>query len=232
MQGGFVKGKGWLTLLLLGALGAVGYRYLPAHYNPFTPLTLSDPPGRLMTFKLRRLTPPQCRALLAQANRQGLITARPVANGGGDCPLTDAVRVSDFGPVKLSSSFLASCPLALSSALFVTRQARPLSERLMGARLTQIDHLGSYACRNIYHRPNARRSEHASADALDISGFRLADGRHVTVLRGWRDTSSAPWLRELLDASCGYYGNGLGPEYNAAHANHFHLGMRGYGICR
>ncbi|WP_188186207.1 extensin family protein, partial [Salmonella enterica] len=25
---------------------------------------------------------------------------------------------------------------------------------------------------------------------------------------------------------------GLGPDYNAAHANHFHLGMRGYGVCR
>ncbi|EHE2712186.1 extensin, partial [Salmonella enterica] len=23
-----------------------------------------------------------------------------------------------------------------------------------------------------------------------------------------------------------------GPDYNAAHANHFHLGMRGYGVCR
>ncbi|WP_181942607.1 extensin family protein, partial [Klebsiella pneumoniae] len=23
----------------------------------------------------------------------------------------------------------------------------------------------------------------------------------------------------------------LGPDYNAAHANHFHLGMRGQGFC-
>ncbi|TMY35103.1 extensin family protein, partial [Klebsiella pneumoniae] len=23
----------------------------------------------------------------------------------------------------------------------------------------------------------------------------------------------------------------LGPEYNAAHANHFHFGMRGQGFC-
>ncbi|MBA0900712.1 extensin family protein, partial [Escherichia coli] len=25
--------------------------------------------------------------------------------------------------------------------------------------------------------------------------------------------------------------NALGPEYNAAHANHFHFGMRGQGFC-
>ena len=138
----------------------------------------------------------------------------------------------DFGAVKLSSSFLASCPLALSSALFIEQQARPLSQQMMGSVLTRIDHLGSYACRNIYNRADARRSEHASAEALDISAFRLANGERITVLRGWREGRTQPWLRAMLSASCGYYGNGLGPEYNAAHSNHFHLGMRGFGLCR
>ena len=101
----------------------------------------------------------------------------------------------------------------------------------MSSELVRIDHLGSYACRNIYHRANARLSEHATAEALDISGFRLANGQQVTVLRGWKQDKTQPWLRAMLSASCGYYGNGLGPDYNAAHANHFHLGMRGYGLC-
>lgn len=142
------------------------------------------------------------------------------------------VRVRDFGPVSLNSSFLASCPLALSSALFVSQQARPLTRTWTGSELVRIEHLGSYACRNIYHRPDARRSEHATAEALDISAFRLANGERVTILHGWRSTKTQPWLQALLTESCGYYGNGLGPEYNAAHANHFHLGMRGFGLCR
>jgi hypothetical protein len=49
------------------------------------------------------------------------------------------------------------------------------------------------------------------------------------VLNGWKAATTQPWLKAMLAASCGYYGNGLGPEYNAAHANHFHLGMRGFG---
>ena len=102
----------------------------------------------------------------------------------------------------------------------------------MGSELTRIDHLGSFACRNIYHRPDARRSEHATAEALDIAAFRLANGERVTVLNGWKGAKTQPWLKAMLAASCGYYGNGLGPEYNAAHANHFHLGMRGFGLCR
>jgi hypothetical protein len=227
-----VKGKTLLIVFILVAVATVGYRWLPSHYNPFTPLSLDDPPGLITQYKLRRLTPEACASLLSQANQKALIRTQPVADSAGACPLHNVVRVRDFGPVSLNSSFLASCPLALSSALFVSQQARPLTRTWTGSELVRIEHLGSYACRNIYHRPDARRSEHATAEALDISAFRLANGERVTILHGWRSTKTQPWLQALLTASCGYYGNGLGPEYNAAHANHFHLGMRGFGLCR
>nr|WP_226838623.1 extensin family protein [Enterobacter cloacae complex sp. P12RS] len=221
-----------LTIFILGAIATAGYRWLPSYYNPFTPLNLDDPPGRITQYKLRRLTPEACASLLAQANQKKLIRTQAVADSGGECPLNNVVRVRDFGPVSLNGSFLASCPLALSSALFVNQQARPLTKRFTGSELTRIEHLGSFACRNIYHRPDARRSEHATAEALDIAAFRLANGERVTVLNGWKSAKTQPWLKALLAASCGYYGNGLGPEYNAAHASHFHLGMRGFGLCR
>ena len=227
-----MKGKTLLIVFILVAVATVGYRWLPSHYNPFTPLSLDDPPGPITQYKLRRLTPEACASLLSQANQKALIRTQPVADSAGACPLHNVVRVRDFGPVGLNSSFLASCPLALSSALFVSQQARPLTRTWTGSELVRIEHLGSYACRNIYHRPDARRSEHATAEALDISAFRLANGERVTILHGWRSTKTQPWLQALLTASCGYYGNGLGPEYNAAHANHFHLGMRGFGLCR
>jgi len=227
-----VKGKTLLTIFILGAIATAGYRWLPSYYNPFTPLNLDDPPGRITQYKLRHLTPEACASLLAQANQKNLIHTQAVADSGGECPLNNVVRVRDFGPVSLNGSFLASCPLALSSALFVSQQARPLTKRFTGSELTRIEHLGSFACRNIYHRPDARRSEHATAEALDIAAFRLANGERVTVLNGWKSAKTQPWLKALLAASCGYYGNGLGPEYNAAHASHFHLGMRGFGLCR
>lgn len=226
-----MKGKSLIICLIVIAATVVGYRWLPSHYNPFAPLTLDDPPGTLTQFKLRRLSSAQCEQLLAQANTRQMIRTQPVKESGGECPLSGVVRVRDFGPVALSSSFLASCPLALSSALFINQQALPLTRTLMGSSLAKIDHLGSFACRNIYHRADARRSEHATAQALDISGFVLENGQQVSVLRGWQNARTAPWLRALLSASCGYFGNALGPEYNAAHANHFHLGMRGFGYC-
>ena len=227
-----MRGKTAIVLLVAAALGYAGWSLLPRQYNPFSPLSLDDEAGRVTQFKLRRLSPAQCHTLLEEANRRGWVASRSVADSGGPCPLKQVVRVANFGPVRLSSSFLASCPLALSSALFIHQQARPLTLNLMHSELRQVDHVGSFACRNIYHRQNAPLSEHATANALDISGFRLADGRQITIVRGWQQPASGPWLRALLSASCGYYGNGLGPEYNAAHKTHFHLGMRGYGLCR
>ncbi|MEH0886398.1 extensin family protein [Enterobacter sp. UNJFSC 003] len=227
-----MKGKSLLTIIIMVAIATVGYRWLPSHYNPFKPLTLDDPPGKITQYKLRHLSPDACENLLLQANQRRLIRTQPVTDAGGDCPLSNVVRVHDFGPVSLNSSFLSSCPLAMSTALFVSQQARPITKAMMGSELIRIEHLGSFACRNIYHRPDARRSEHATAEALDISAFRLANGERVTVLRGWKSTKMLPWLQALQAASCGYYGNTLGPDYNAAHANHFHLGMRGFGLCR
>ena len=121
--------RGKTLLVLAGLLGAglLGYRYLPPHLNPLAPLALDDPPGWLTSFKLRRLTADQCASLLAEANRRRLIASQPVADSEGSCPLHNVVRVANFGSVTLSSSFLASCPLALSSALYVEQQAKPLT---------------------------------------------------------------------------------------------------------
>ncbi len=96
-NGGRVRGKGFLIIVLLGGIGGLGYRYLPSYYNPFAPLQLADPPGWITTFKLQRLTLSQCQELLTAANQQGLISSQPVADSTGECPLSHVVRVRDFG---------------------------------------------------------------------------------------------------------------------------------------
>ncbi|VEB05741.1 putative inner membrane protein [Klebsiella pneumoniae] len=70
-----------------------------------------------------------------------------------------------------------------------------------------------------------RRTRWTSA----VSAWRTADAS--ASLQGWRSETSHPWLVALLNNSCHYFGNALGPEYNAAHANHFHFGMPRQGFC-
>ncbi|MCV9877242.1 extensin-like domain-containing protein [Brenneria izbisi] len=231
-------GRGLLVslILLAGLIGLVPWfqRHLPAGYDPFSSLSVDDPPTFITRFKLKQVAsnPETCLAVLTQAQEKGRITFTPVNDVAGQCPLVSPVRVQRFGPVGLSASFLASCPLALSSTMFVIQSAIPQAA-LMGTSLARIEHVGSYACRNVYHRPEGRLSEHATADALDIVGFRLTDGRQVSVLRQWPEKNErGDYLRATFKESCRFFGNSLGPEYNAAHANHFHLGMRGFGVCR
>lgn len=224
-----------IVIAMMAAVGFWIYQRLPTQYNPFTPLSIDDPPTQVTRYKLRQMVndPQACLALLQQAQARGQINFRNSADTQGNCPLTGAVRVVDFGSVGLSSSFLASCSLALSSTMFIHQRAVPLAQTEMGSKLTRINHLGSFACRNIYNREGARRSEHATADALDISGFSFANQQQISVLKDWRGKGKGrEYLHMVFENGCSFFGNALGPEYNAAHANHFHMGMRGYGLCR
>ena len=224
-----------MAVVLLAMLMAGIQRYLPPGYQPFTPLSVNDPPTWITRLKMRALShnTAACLSILADARKAGLIAFTPGASTHGACPLVSPVRVHGFGPVALSSSFLASCPLALSSVRFVAQAAAPLAKTELGSPLVRIDHLGSYDCRNIYHRPTGGLSEHASAEALDVASFHLADGRSIGIAQQWRrDNPEGRYLHTLFGRSCDYFGNALGPDYNAAHAGHFHFGMREYGLCR
>lgn len=92
--------------------------------------------------------------------------------------------------------------------------------------------MGSYACRNI--AGSSRRSAHASAKAIDVSGFVLADGRRITLVDDWNGGTAAEreFLRVVHRSACKRFGTVLGPAYNRAHANHFHLEGPGNNFCR
>jgi hypothetical protein len=103
----------------------------------------------------------------------------------------------------------------------------------MDSRLTRVDHYGTYACRTIYGRPGERPSAHARAAALDVAGFRFADGRRATVAADFRADSGRgplrPAPRATAPAGCSAV---LSPDYNAAHRDHLHLERSGYRLCR
>jgi hypothetical protein len=69
-------------------------------------------------------------------------------------------------------------------------------------------------------------SEHATANAIDISGVKLADGKFISIRKDWNSAGpEAAFLRELRDGICSYFNLTLSPEYNADHRDHFHVDM-------
>jgi len=125
-----------------------------------------------------------------------------------------------------------TCPLALDYALWERQVLVPAAREMLHSRLTRVDHYGTYACRTIYGRPGERPSAHARAAALDVAGFRFADGRRATVAADFRaDSDEGRFVRAARSGACRVFGVVLGPDYNAAHRDHFHLEGDGWNKC-
>ncbi|WP_158773488.1 extensin-like domain-containing protein [Cobetia sp. L2A1] len=242
------RGGGKFTLVCMAAIilavaiqrdVIVLKHWVPERYLPWAPLHLEDPPGLVTRWKLSRLdqNPEACRAFLENEVPRR-VTSLPDSITDSGCDLINSVRVHDRSTdgVRFNKSFIASCPLAVSWLRFERHGLQAAAQEVLGSRVTGVTHLGSYACRNIYGRENARRSEHATADALDVAGFRLSDGREIRLPADWTaagaQDSAGQFLRAVQQAACESFGTVLGPDYNAAHRDHFHLGTRGWSVCR
>ena len=233
----------WLIVLVVLALGGLAaHDYVRRHPQdvPWTRLDLGDPIGLFTVRKLAALgdRPAQCQAMLADAGAGDL--PAPPKRGGADCGYADGMRLTgdgrtvDFAPAGL----ITSCPVAAALMLFERDVLQPAAQRQFGQRVAIIDHAGSYSCRRLYGRSEGAFSEHATADALDIIGFRLADGTRISVARDWESGGSkGRFLRDVRDGSCRLFATILSPDYNAAHADHLHLdqaqrGKLGWSLCR
>ncbi|WP_312954358.1 extensin-like domain-containing protein [Pseudomonas songnenensis] len=221
-----------LLLLLAGFVLAVRQQLIeiPPRWNPWAPLDIREPPNLLTPLKLRRLQQDRtlCEQALGTAPLRYVVVPDSTPEPG--CPVENSVRVQG-SDVRFNGPFLATCPLAAAYAMFELHGLQPAAQAVFGQPVVRIDHFGSFACRNIA-RSN-RRSQHASANALDMAGFHLKDGTRITVARDWQgDGDKARFLRQVRDAACKAFNVTLGPEYNAAHHDHFHVDMGGFGMCR
>ncbi|BBT15384.1 hypothetical protein WP8S17C03_14330 [Metapseudomonas otitidis] len=219
-----------LALALLPLAVRQGWIEVPPRWNPWAPLDVREPPNLLTSFKLMRLQadPQLCKQALDSAGMR--YQAVPDSVPAPGCPVENAVRVSASG-VRFSSSFLATCEVAVGWALFERHGLQPAAREVFGQPVARVEHLGSFACRNI--GTSQRRSQHAYANALDIAGFQLADGRRISVARDWSGQGDAArFLHRAHQAACDTFHVTLGPDYNAAHRDHFHLDMGLFRQCR
>ena len=222
-----------------------GRMAIPERFNPWAPLDVMATPNLLTPYKLSRAhsDPGQCLAALARTGMgYDVLPDRITAPG---CGFENAVRLKSAG-VRIGAPISLSCPMALSLFMWEKHALQPAAQQHFGQRVAAVDHLGSYACRNINRgegnspdAPGGSRSRHATANALDIAGFTLENGQKITVLNAWpsASASSAPEPQALLltDAhggACRFFNGVLGPDYNAVHRDHFHLETGGYSMCR
>ena len=222
-----------LWAVLLGLIFVVADRTVPPQHLPWRPLRIADPLGAATWAKVAAVESDveRCRAILGE----GAVRTRdqPDRDGGGFCALRDVLTIRGGTTPLRPAGPVLTCPVALSFAIWERQVLQPAARSILGAEVTAIDHYGSYSCRRVYGDATGRPSQHATANALDVAGFRLADGRRVTVAADWSDPGEeGRFLRAIRDGACGTFETVLGPEYNAAHRDHFHFDRGPYRICR
>ena len=172
----------------------------------------------------------KCAVDLQQAGVR--FTPLPNQDHGGGCSSIDSVKLLDIG-TPTSGLGPMTCPLARNFAAWAQYAVRPAARQHFGQEVVKNETFGTYSCRNIYGGRSGRLSQHAYSNAIDVSGFVLADGRRIMLKGGWNgDRASQNFLRTLHKSACRRFGTVLGPEYNAAHHDHFHFDMSGNGFCR
>jgi hypothetical protein len=238
----------WLFIALLVVAAFLGWREYQRIVReeperlPWTPLSLSDPIGEFTGRKLSALgsEPEQCQDLL-DAIGSGDRVVGPRGGSNAECGYEVGIELRPAGRSAIRfapSPLVTACPVAAALVLWEREVVQPAALRLLGERVASIEHFGSYACRRLYGRAEGPYSEHATANALDIAGFRLASGRRISVLRDWSDAGKdAAFLREVRSGACDLFSTVLSPDYNAAHADHLHFdqaarGAMGWRGCR
>lgn len=180
---------------------------------------------------------PEARQCLAQlGSTRASFTPLPDQYYGAGCSALNAVRISalrgDRDSLALSNLGPVTCPLANTFAGWARYGVDRAAQQILGSPLVKIETMGSYNCRTV--AGSDRLSAHARAEAIDVAGFVLADGRRITVLSDWSGGTPAEqqFLRVVQQSACKRFGTVLGPAYNPAHRNHFHLELSGNSYCR
>lgn len=157
----------------------------------------------------------------------------PDRPAGSSCGLRSAVQLLDIGVVVKGIGPL-SCPMAARLHTWVREGLQPAARRRFGQEVVAVESYGTYACRPRNNMAGAAPSEHSWANAIDIAGFRLADGRRVLVKRDWdgKDSAARKFLRDLRAEGCRRFNLVLGPDDNAQHKDHLHFDMGRWDNCR
>lgn len=154
---------------------------------------------------------------------EGRRLSRITSNVRG-CGVAEPVSVTSVAGIRLSQAATLDCDTARAFDRWVRQEMQPaIGNR--GGGVAQIRVAAHYVCRTRNHRPGARVSEHGRGRAIDIAGFRLANGQTVMVLSDWHRGAFSQALRQMHANACGIFRTTLGPGSDGHHEDHFHFDM-------
>lgn len=154
-------------------------------------------------------------------------------DGPGICGLTRPFKVTAFhdGAVTLNSTATLDCPMIAALDTWLRTVVQPAARARFGEPIAEIRTMGAYACRPMNNQAGSRLSEHSFGNALDIGGFRLAEGREISIVRDWTrgDDPTRAFLQDIHAGACETFTTVLAPGSNMFHYNHIHVDLAMHG---
>lgn len=219
-------------LAVAGAYGAsrLGYFEWPRQYDPLALPDLAQAPYFLLSWQMKLIDADAQNCAIA-LSRAGLSASlKPDMSESSRCGKEGAIALSRLSTARLRAED-TRCAMAARLYAWERHVLQPAARRILGEEIAEITHFGSYQCRTM--RGRSTMSEHATANAFDISGFRTRSGKLVSVLRDWRKpTPAGSFLQAAHQGLCDWFNLTLSPDFNADHKDHFHVDMGYWRSCR
>ena len=174
------------------------------------------------------MTPSNCALVLQRAGLAAVL--KPAKNAGSSCEVSGAIAVSGFSTARIKPEDMR-CAMAARLYVWERHVLQPAARRILGEEIVEVLHFGSFSCRTMRGRSNM--SQHATANAFDIAGFRTKSGKVISVKRDWNTGNAEDaFLHAARNGLCDWFNSTLSPDYNADHVDHLHVDMGWWQTCR
>lgn len=123
-------------------------------------------------------------------------TLPPIREGRCGAPAPILLRsLGSSQKVAIEPPATVTCAMARALSDWLDQTVQPEAQARFGAPVVKLTNASSYVCRNRYNGSDTPLSEHALANALDVSEFVFQSGEKATVLTSWpRVVAEAPPL--------------------------------------
>ncbi|MEM9221038.1 MAG: extensin family protein [Pseudomonadota bacterium] len=158
----------------------------------------------------------------------------------GVCGAEAPIKVTEIAGVRLSPAATLRCETAEATAKWLRDGLIPAARRHLRGQPTEIFVAASYHCRKrrTGRGGETKLSEHGRANAIDVRGIKLADGRTVSIAPkgAGRAKNIEEFQAEIRAAGCDAFKTVIGPLTDPAHHDHLHFDLaqrrRGGVVCR
>ncbi len=166
----------------------------------------------------------------------------PIGTAGG-CGSPYALKVTAISGVDILPPAEMNCNMAEALHGWISSSAVPAAKQHLKRKLVKINNASAYVCRRRNGAASGKLSEHAKANALDISTLGFDDGSSINIKGDWSGlkqlvglSAQGNFLRHIRRDACIRFTTVLGPGSDRYHGDHFHIDVakrkNGYRICQ